>query len=112
MDDDSPCNGWSNYETWAVNLWLTNDQGRMQRCLALVAEADTLGPDCSQVQDGIWTPEKARIFLLSDRLKEMVEKQSPLHDRPSMFADLLDRALERVDWHEIARDHFGISSPV
>ena len=58
MDDASPCNGWSNYETWAVNLWLTNDQGRMQRCQALIAEADALGPDCSQVQDGIWTPEK------------------------------------------------------
>ena len=40
MDDASPCNGWSNYETWAVNLWFTNDQGRMQRCLALVAEAE------------------------------------------------------------------------
>lgn len=112
MDDASPCNGWSNYETWAVNLWLTNDQSRMHRCRTLAAEAEHLGPDCTQVRDSVWTPEEASVFLLADRLKELVEKHNPLAAKPSAFADLLAAGLERVNWHEIARDLFGISSPV
>src|SRR5438477_252131 len=26
-DDEKRYNGWLNYETWAVNLWLSNEQG-------------------------------------------------------------------------------------
>ena len=111
MNNPPDCNGWSNYETWAVNLWLTDDEARLHRCRALANEANTLGFCCAQVLDKTWAPEEARIFLLADRLKELVEKHNPLAARPSMFADLLAAALEAVNWNEIAREFLGISSP-
>jgi len=39
MSDDKRYNGWTNYETWVVNLWLANEEpsyrewrGQAQEC--------------------------------------------------------------------------------
>ena len=72
-------NGWPNYETWAVNLWLTNDPGSYEASREVAANG-------------------------ADALKSWVEdctfeeiKQS------SMVADLLGSALSRVNWRKIAK---------
>ena len=95
-------NGWSNYETWAVNLWLTNEQGTYHECCDLAGQAVAEAPECRQVRDRIWTGEEARNFLLADRLKEYVQEMNPLTGKASMFTDLLTAAISEVDWHEIA----------
>jgi len=105
------CNGWSNYETWAVNLWLSNDQDRLNRCLALTATTQESAPTCEQVRGGIWTPAETCTFLLGAKLKELVEQHNPLADSPSVFADLVASALDNVDWQEIAREFLGLSDP-
>ena len=95
-------NGWKNYETWAVNLWLTNEEGQYKYCRGLARRAVKEAPDCAQVRDDIWTAEEAKKFLLADQLKEFVEEVNPLGDKASMFTDLLNAAISEVDWHEIA----------
>ena len=35
--------GWSNYPTWAVNLWLANDEGLYLATLELIESADSAG---------------------------------------------------------------------
>ncbi len=57
--------------------------------------------DCDQVQDGIWTAEKAAKFLLADEIEAMF-KAHPLADDTSMYSDILTHALGQVDWHEVA----------
>ena len=95
-------NGWSNYETWAVNLWLTNEEGPYKFCRGLARQTVAEAPECRQVRDRIWALDEAKKFLLSDRLREFVEELNPLTDGASMFTDLINAALSEVDWHEIA----------
>ena len=99
---DTSYNGWKNYETWCVNLWLTNEEPMYRLCRSLAAEARESAPDCRQVQENIWQADEAATFLLADRLKEYVEQNNPLADSPTMFSDLLSAALSEVDWHEVA----------
>ena len=95
-------NGYTNYETWAVHLWLTNDEATYNFCCSLAADALQDAETCPHVREGIWQPEEAPTYLLSDRLKEYVQEGSPLANAPSMYSDLLNAALSEVNWHEIA----------
>lgn len=36
MPESEEYNGWSNFETWNANLWLTNDQGMYERSQEIV----------------------------------------------------------------------------
>ncbi len=82
-------NGWTNYETWNVNLWLTNDEGSysMVREMAVrCADTETSRAD------------------LADELKALVEEMMP-DLGASMYADLLGAAISSVNWHELA-EHY------
>lgn len=74
-------NGWKNYETWAVALWLDNDYGTYE----YVRE---LAEDATRVE-------------LADRIEEYVKEAAPELEA-SMFADLLNAAIGEVDFLAIA----------
>lgn len=99
---ESGYQGWKNYETWAVHLWLTGDQSSDRQCMALARYAIALAPDCGQVQEGTWRTEEAPRLLLADQLKEVVDSRSPLRDSSSLYSDLLGSAMYEVDWVEVA----------
>ena len=95
-------NGWTNYETWCVHLWLTKEEGTYRYCRDAAREAAANASTCEQVRRKVWTVDEAKKFTLADRLKEFVQEANPLTDQATMFTDLLNAAISEVDWHEIA----------
>ena len=77
-------NGYSNYQTWNVALWLDNEPG-----------------EYSYVRDTAVRLEKTSRF--ADWLKDYVEEINPLNENASMFSDLMSHALANVNWYEIAK---------
>lgn len=106
LERDTTYNGWSNYETWCVNLWISNDQGSYNDALAIASEIYDDAAESIQVRDGIWTIEQARRFNLADAYKEWINElhynSQPENHEANMFDDLTGSALAGVDWNEIA----------
>jgi hypothetical protein len=95
--------GWTNYETWLVAAWLDNDRKSAERTQQAAETCRTAAPGLTQVTERIWTVEQATQFLLADALKVtyVTHYHAPII---GMYADLLDQALGRVNWNEIAAD--------
>ena len=86
--DEQGYNGWTNYETWAVNLWLTNDEGSQDEVIRLTQEAVING-------------EVHPAHNLADSLRCWVEDEAP-DMGASLYADLLGAAMSSVNWDELA----------
>lgn len=96
--DDKTYNGWTNYETWCVNLWLSNDEGSYH-----------MWQECAEHWHGeeptseVWTKAESARINLAEELKEWHEGQANMAlDTATVFSDLLASALQDVDWQEIA----------
>lgn len=88
-------NGWSNYETWVVDLWLTNDKDSYD-CLTQEAQVHY-----NDAQTGPHlTREQIATHKLSVSLELMLEKCAP--ELSGVYGDLLSHALRKVDWLELA----------
>ena len=94
----STYNGWKNYETWAVNLWIDNEEGTQ----TLWAEntADVWRAARMYPSGGFTVSETARLNLTA-ALKDWAEESAP-DLGASVWADLLNAALGEVDWTELA----------
>jgi hypothetical protein len=99
--EEKTYNGWTNYETWVVSLWLDNDQGSYEYWREQAREKRREAPECRQVRDEIWSKAQAEKFTLADQLKDEIEEASPLVEA-SLYSDLLSAALSEVNWQEIA----------
>ena len=88
-------NGWTNYETWVVNLWIDNEQGSQ---LYWAERAEEIART-SHESDYLTRQENARRDL-AEALKSEHEDAQP--ELPGVFGDLLGHALGGVDWDEIA----------
>jgi hypothetical protein len=81
-------NGWYNYETWVVNLWMDNERGSHDYWRERAREA------LDETQ-----PERAKC-VLADELKEQHEEALP--ELEGFAADLLNASMSEVNWYEIA----------
>jgi hypothetical protein len=97
MAADKSYNGWSNYETWAVSLWLNNEEPLYRDLQAIVA--DELPDEWNA--DNPQEPTDEIAYRIGQRVRDYVDD---MPDRPTtgLFADLVGAALSEVDWSEIA----------
>ncbi len=98
---DKTYNGWTNYETWLVKLWMDNSEG--DSCY-WQEEAIVTFRDCVPSK---WNTQaqQARINLaetLKDRHEQACHEALPEDMHASFIMDLLNGALSEVNWHEIS----------
>lgn len=85
-------NGWENYQTWAVNLWLNNDQATQEHLFEMAKDAMQASPIVKRKAE----------YILADNIEDYVEDNNPLLEQNSMFTDMLNHAIANVAWLEIA----------
>ena len=90
MSEDRTYEGWSNYPTWAVNMWLSNDEGLYRATQELVTA--TIAGSFNAAP-----PVRAVAGALNGMIEEL------LPDLGASFAsDLLGYAVGEVNWNELS----------
>ena len=81
---DTNYNGWSNYETWNVVLWMMNDFS-LYKVARQAARVDLLNPyqffvdemhdmNCQRTDDGVsWTDDNINQCEVNEALAELIE---------------------------------------
>jgi hypothetical protein len=77
-------NGYTNYETWNVSLWIDNDSG-------LYEVVNDLAMECA--------PDD--LYKLESAIKDLITEMNPCNNA-DLFSDLMQSALDNVNWLEIA----------
>lgn len=78
---DERFNGWSNYETWLVALWLDNDRAGYNMLAALKAEP-------------------GNVYDKAEWLEELTRELYEL-DTVGIVTDFVNAAFARVNWVEV-----------
>ena len=93
----SSYNGWTNYETWNVKLWLDNDHGSYLYWRERSEERYEEGKEAEDMDSAT--------YELANELQAFHEENVP--EVLGTYADLLGAALSEVNWHEIAESLMG-----
>lgn len=92
--DNSSYNGWSNYETWNMALWIDNDQGSY-------TEAREIADRAIQENDEAGAFNHDPKYDCAQMLRDWQDELMPELDA-SVWSDLLNAAFGEIDWVEIA----------
>lgn len=89
---DKKYNGWTNYETWNLALWIDNDQGSYEHWRERASQVleDKGGP--AYIEEAACD--------LADELKSETEDNKP--EVSGFYGDVLNAAISEVNWYEIA----------
>jgi len=98
MANEREYNGWTNYETWLVKLWMDNEEGAQRLWRSIAGDAIQQITETKYEWESV---DDARVSALADLLKEWHDGNMP--EGSGVYADLLSAALNEVEWREIAR---------
>ena len=76
-------NGYSNYETWVVNMWLNSNPYSQDMLQHIIQAFETVSEQAEELEHNV------------------MADGNYLGGESSMWADLLHAAVGRVDWREI-----------
>lgn len=102
--NEAKYNGWSNYETWTVSLWLDNEEPSYRFWRNETARQRRAAEECDRTHEGRLAGAEAARWSLAEQLKRAITDAAPLRE-PTLYSDLLSAALAEVNWLEIA-DHW------
>lgn len=95
-------NGWTNWETWNVKLWMDNDEGSQNYW----QEQTESAWERAQAGGGGTRAENAKLALAKQLEQEYDDQSQELLEtskaQASVWSDLLGAALSEVNWIEIA----------
>jgi len=92
---DEKYNGWTNYATWNMKLWMDNEESSYR---FWVAEARQVWQDAEATEG--FTREQNATYTLMKQMEQYYADENPLVT--GVYADLLGWALQKVDWYSIA----------
>ena len=87
MSNDKTYNGWTNYETWLVNLWIDGHVYLREE----VVNAETL-----------FDAKEVLLAWIDNEYDMFIEAANQTHG--GLLPDLLRGALQAVNWYEIAKN--------
>lgn len=97
--NESGYQGWTSYATWAVALWLNNEEPSYRHWRERGRELATKYP-ANVSQAGLEHEYKTLRVALADELEATLEAGMP--ELSGFWGDLLRSAWEDVNWVEIA----------
>lgn len=103
---DEKYNGWTNYETWLIALYIDNDRGLCEmmdeQVEAFVSshETDDKPETMNAIADN--TGELARI--LKEWFEDIMEEIYPTDYMPCFYRNCIHSVLRSVDWFDIAQN--------
>lgn len=90
-------NGYTNYPTWNVSLWIDNDSGLYDEIQNMAIEA--YNNPTSQYSNA----KHNAIYTLESRLKDYICELYPIPET-GMLADLIGWVMDSVNWYELAEN--------
>ena len=91
-------NGWRNYETWVFKLWIDNDRTSYEYWREIVSDVK----ETVKASEYLTKEEEEEVKELENLLKNWIEENNPLIDQPCLYADLMNAAINEIDFKEIA----------
>ena len=91
-------NGYENYETWNVSLWLDNDEG-------------TYGYWADRAEEVLESNDMDKddaLYALAKEIEQEIEDWNPI-TIASTYSDLLVHALGMVEWAEVAQSFIDLA---
>ncbi len=96
--------GWKNYETWAVGLFISNDQGEYEYWREIIEEE---GFTSEESEAGTYSDSVVKLAkMMKDNFEEALEdRKGSLNS--DLFETLLQSAFDNVEWREIAENQLS-----
>lgn len=92
-------NGWANYPTWCVALWIDNEEHLYRAWRDVATDCwDELRPEATFVEK-----KHEAIYELATRLKDHFEMSQEDLELTGWWSDLMSFSLGLVEWSEVAK---------